>query len=775
MVLDRFREAFFAYPAEPPELSASIVSAVENVMERTDKLLVTPWAALSIFGQQLPDEVRGGIRRADVLVCDITFSNPNVFYEIGFAIGQGKTIAPVVNVSFSGAVENVLKEGLFDSIGFRKYENSENLYEILLDLPTTNLLELYSRPINYQQPLFLLDTLRKTDFRNAIVSAIKASKTFYRSFDPVEVPRFTTLSALSEVTASTGTIIPFLGSQIDDAARHNLRAAFLAGLSHGLDRPTLLLEHRNSVGAPAADYRDLILQVTNEWTIVDTIATFSQTAFTAGQSLGRSASDTAKSPLQKLSLGSSAAENEFRSLEDYFVETAEFLRTMRGEVSIVAGRKGSGKTAIFFRSRDVFRKQRQNVVIDLKPESHQLSLFRSELLKISDIGVFDHTLAAFWYFVALSEILLNMKGRFDHMAFNDMRAYSSARDLAEVLETFRMNESGDFTSRLNRLGSYVLQEIDLLKRQGRKLTTELLTNVIFRGGIADIKNAIFEHNEAGSSIIFLFDNIDKGWPSTGLDAFDVRMVRLLIEALEKIRRDFGADGIEFTPVVFLRNDIYELLINETPDRGKAGQARIDWTDRAKLKQVILRRLQRSVNTNEAFEPLWARFCTAKVNGTSSFEYFLDHCLMRPRFLINIIENAIGNAINRGHEKIEEIDCLDAVRQHSLYLIDDFGYEIRDVSGISADILYSLVGVTKLLTKEEILSRFQEMGISEIQLDRAFELMLWYGVLGVVTKQGRELFIYDFEYNMKRLNAEIRGDRDEMLYVVNSGLYVALSH
>lgn len=49
--------------------------------------------------------------------------------------------------------------------------------------------------------------------------------------------------------------------------------------------------------------------------------------------------------------------------------------------------------------------------------------------------------------------------------------------------------------------------------------------------------------------------------------------------------------------------------------------------------------------------------------------------MRPRFLIGIMENAIANAINRGHEKVLEEDCT-AVRQHSNSILNDFGYEIR---------------------------------------------------------------------------------------------------
>ena len=40
---------------------------------------------------------------------------------------------------------------------------------------------------------------------------------------------------------------------------------------------------------------------------------------------------------------------------------------------------------------------------------HQLSLFREELLKVAELGVFDHTLAAFWYLLILSELLLSIR------------------------------------------------------------------------------------------------------------------------------------------------------------------------------------------------------------------------------------------------------------------------------------------------------------------------------------------------------------------------------
>lgn len=564
-----------------------------------------------------------------------------------------------------------------------------------------------------------------------------------------------------------------LQPHIDDAMRHNLRAAFLSGLGHGLDRQTLLIAKGED--AKPADYRDLIVSVRSESEIAEVVVNFARTASIAAQGITAIPPRHERSALQNLTLGASAAENEFRSLASYFVETAEFVRALRGEVNIVAGRKGSGKTAIFFRVRDRFREDRSAIVLDLKPESHQLSLFREELLKIVDVGVFDHTLAAFWYFVVLTEVLLAIKKERDFRLRFDSGALEDAKEIDKVLEEFKISDSGDFTLRINRLGSFILQEIKSLAAKGQTLSPDRLTNLIFRDGIGQIRALIHKHTGGNSHIVFLLDNIDKGWPSKGLDNFDVRLVRLLLEALNKIRQDFSAQSRDFMSVVFLRNDIYELLVDATPDRGKAAQVRIDWTDRAKLRQVIFKRLQASVrDTKLTFDQLWTKFFVSTVQNRDSFEYLVDHCLMRPRFLINILENALANAINRGHDVVLEEDCIDAVRQHSHYLVDDFGYEIRDVSGLSAELLYSLVGTTKLLIKEEVISRFREYGIADKDLETAFHLMLWYGVLGITTPDGDERYIYDYEYNMKRLDAEIQNMREEVLYVANAAVHVALS-
>jgi hypothetical protein len=143
----QYKSAFFAFPGEPAELTNPIAAAVELV-KSSPFLSLQAWPQLQIFGAAIPDAVRGGIERASVLVCDITKPNLNVYYETGYSIGLGKSLAPVLNASFANATADIQKDGLFDIIGYKAYENSRGLAEILGDLPSTVLVDLYGNPLN---------------------------------------------------------------------------------------------------------------------------------------------------------------------------------------------------------------------------------------------------------------------------------------------------------------------------------------------------------------------------------------------------------------------------------------------------------------------------------------------------------------------------------------------------------------------------------------------------------------------------------------------------
>ena len=66
--------------------------------------------------------------------------------------------------------------------------------------------------------------------------------------------------------------------------------------------------------------------VRSESQVSEKVREFCGRALIAAQSIKAPHARGSKSALQRLTLGAEAAENEFRTLEDYFVETAEFLK-----------------------------------------------------------------------------------------------------------------------------------------------------------------------------------------------------------------------------------------------------------------------------------------------------------------------------------------------------------------------------------------------------------------------------------------------------------------
>src|SRR3546814_10782917 len=99
--------------------------------------------------------------------------------------------------------------------------------------------------------------------------------------------------------------------------------------------------------------------------------------------------------------------------------------------------------------------------------------------------------------------------------------------------------------------------------------------------ILDVKklsDAIVDHLKRKGALWILFDNIDKGWTPTGIDASDILTLKALLEASRKLQRSLTADGVEARSLFFLRNDVYELLLDRTADRGKEQKVLVGWRD-----------------------------------------------------------------------------------------------------------------------------------------------------------------------------------------------------
>lgn len=66
------------------------------------------------------------------MVADVTTLNPNVLFEIGYAIGLGAGIQPIRDRNYSRDEKAFEELGMPDTFGYSAFENSEDLAQQVL-------------------------------------------------------------------------------------------------------------------------------------------------------------------------------------------------------------------------------------------------------------------------------------------------------------------------------------------------------------------------------------------------------------------------------------------------------------------------------------------------------------------------------------------------------------------------------------------------------------------------------------------------------------------
>lgn len=765
---------FYAYPSELNEIELTINEALRKSEERG--LNIESWRAMDINGSFISTKVEEKIRENDIIVAEIGILNFNVTYEIGFAIGLGKSIVLTKNKSIKERSPTIRDVGIFDTIGYSEYENSDELLQILTN-PTSNKLFTGVKKLNKKAPIYLLETKNKTDFSTRITSRIKKARLFYRSFDPNETPRLSAHDAIKQISESLGVVIPLLSSTNPNQGIHNLRAAFLSGLALGMSKTVTILQYGND--PIPIDYRDFVNIYNHFDDINEIIAEFAGQIIHTFQEDLPSDEKPDTSYLQQIDLGASAAENEMSYLKNYYLKTDQYLKAFRGEAQLVVGRKGSGKSAIFLQIRDKERSKSKNLVLDLKPEGYILIKFKEQILTHLEKGTFQHTITAFWEYILLLEIcqkiLQNDKKR--HMMQSELFEPYSELEKYYKLESSIFGQ-GDFSERLSRLIEHItIKYNETYNGQSNvRLTTPKITDILYKNDITLLKDKLKEYLRHKERVIILFDNIDKGWPSSGLDRSDLMIIRTLINASRNLQRSFDKIEVDISPIIFLRNDVYELLVKETSDRQKESKILLDWVDGDLLREVIKLRISSNLDENTlSFEEYWRRICTSHINGEETSQYLIERSLMRPRFLINLINQCKSFAINFNHTRIEADDIEKGTKSFSTDLLTDISYEIQDILPYAQDVLYGFIGSKRNITYDQLIESLSEFCQfdGDDKIGEVVNLLLWYGFLGIKIKDDDPKFIYDFNYNNQILNGLIKKKKDEISYSINPGFWPAL--
>ena len=303
-----------------------------------------------------------------------------------------------------------------------------------------------------------------------------------------------------------------------------------------------------------------------------------------------------------------------------FSRTEQFRLTLAGDLNIILGRKGSGKTAIFLQARNKVRADRNNIVVDLAPQGFQLIKLKELILDQLSHGTRKEFIAAYWEYIIWLEIAYKLLEKDERRVRYDSRILEPYDRLKSVYDV-RVDGSGDFALRLSDLTSRIVDKYYTTVHGGQPMgaISSRTLQAIYGSEISTVRNEVLNYLKLKGIVCLLFDNLDRFWTPTGFADVDTLIIIGLVECLQDIRRRFARSKIDFQWAIFLRSDVYEFVIHGMADHGKLATASIEWTDREMLLRMFERRILHGFGDKPpSFGSIWEGvFCSHRRRQTDA--------------------------------------------------------------------------------------------------------------------------------------------------------------
>ena len=266
--------------------------------------------------------------------------------------------------------------------------------------------------------------------------------------------------------------------------------------------------------------------------------------------------------LKELNFSSGTAEDQDNFLET-FVPTESINRALRPEISLIRGRKGSGKTAIFRRISEDDRRPRVVVMSPTPLKTNKSWILTPEGFKNveKELKKQDKSWRDFW----LVQVCV-------------AAASSLSPDLVEGLS----NSLGEDLQRPTR-------ELDFIERLTTLLSRERL-GLLAQDWLQELDNKL------SGNILLLFDGLDTSF-GNGTEARKRRTKA--IEALLSLVIEFGDALINLKFKILLREDIWRQLKFENKSHFYGRSTVLNWSNRTDFFKIAIKQAIQS----ESFQNL----------------------------------------------------------------------------------------------------------------------------------------------------------------------------
>lgn len=667
-----------------------------------------PWEQLQVGGRVMIREIERAIDASEVVAAEVGSLNQNVLYEVGYAIAKRKRIWLLVDGTDEIAQKNWKTFGLLTSIGYHNYQGDS---ELLVSGYASERPDLDERELLWDQllkdfrsgvdprTLFLFPTSLRGDAPRHLDRELSKRKNLAVLRADEDERGYAPLSYYAEmIHRSSASLVYMLGHQRMRAAVHNARASLIAGLSAGLGRPLLMLAEESF--DPPIDYQDTLYKFGSVRDLTTKLNSWLDDLPTQSVSTPARLREALGFPLN---LGEYVAEYEADQLEDYFVPTAEYARVLndQGGTAIFVGRKGTGKTATMLQAAAELRRDKRNLVTVIKPSGYELESLLEVLDLLPKRGDADFFLNGLWEYLLHCEIAAaaireaegKPAGIASGSAMDALRAY---------LDRCGVGLEQDLAVRLEGVVSELLSSLPNIPA-GVAGIQNFLNEKLHASTLRDMRRLTGEALGNRQRVALLIDNLDKAW-ERGADYERLsRVIFGLLSAVGHVARDFSRDNawrtkVNVTLTVFLRADIFSMVLRHAREPDKIEVLQIRWKDRQLLSRVIEDRYASLADV--AGEELWTQIFARSIRGMGAREYVLWRVLPRPRDLVYLCNASLLEATNSEHDRVMESDVIGGEREYSQFAFEALLVESDPEAGLS-ELLFDFAGRPATLTREQL--------------------------------------------------------------------------
>ena len=785
---------FYAYPSDPPSVGETISSALGKLKDisgiKRNSVRFIKWTDNPVSGSHLIGTVLGQIERSQIFSCDLTYPNPNVSFELGYAIARFKRIFTTLNPSIAEAAKDY-RRIYFSSLnmGYAAYDNHESLAtSFLSERPWQSLDQtLLDRRYRQQVPrpenptVIYLKPPSNTDSVLATTEELKRS-IFSDSIiidDPNEYSSQMLDWYAEKLLLADAVVVHLLSTDHNDHRDHNLKASIVAGLAQGFGRPMIMLAHAPYESPidydqwlKVHDTAESCVALTRTW-LESVSHQLSHRRPRRQQAVPRAST---RIDLRSLFLGDPVAEHEADKLFEYFVETSSYYQALQGPLTILVGRRGTGKTAILYAIRSEMNKSPDHHVTVIKPigyETHGLIRVLGDVRHRSERGFLIESL---WKYLIYSEIANTVA-----MEIGSRPIYHPKTPAEKAfLEYYERNLrvlSPPFSERIDNVVASLQGVGEIYRASDQRLK---ISENLHNSMINDLRRHIGIVLASKRSLTLLIDGLDEPWgPGEHVNHL-AELIAGLLGVAQVIPDDFKRSNDRVRPVdvnitVLLRSDIFAFIQHLLPEQDKLPIVQVLWNDQELLLRVLEERMLFNAPRERTPSDVWERIFPNPVVGVTCQEFILGTVLPRPRDLIHLVKAAVNIAINRGHDKVLPDDLLSARSQYSQYAFNSILKEDDPVKGKLEAVLYEFAGTGKQLLREDVESLFTTAGVEFKDSDFYFDLLCDINFLGIETANG---FGYSRDEEERRTLRNIsrvvaaRKDRNEM-FEVNPAFYQVL--